>query len=95
MGCTVFDLYRNFASDEAISNFQQSYDDGISWGEAKEILFNLINKELEPIRNRYNDLVNDKDLINDLLNDGAKKARLIAKDKLSEIREVIGITDIS
>jgi Tryptophanyl-tRNA synthetase len=94
-GCTVFDLYKSFASDEAISDFQQSYDDGISWGEAKEILFNLINKELEPIRNRYNDLVNDEDLINDLLNDGAKKARLIAKDKLSEIREVIGIKSIS
>jgi len=29
------------------------------------------------------------------LNDGAKKARLIAKDKLSEIREVIGIKSIS
>ena len=94
-GCTVFDLYKSFASDEAISAFQQSYDDGISWGEAKEILFNLINKELEPIRTRYNDLVNDQDLINDLLNDGAKKARLIAKDKLSEIREVIGIKSIS
>jgi len=94
-GCTVFDLYKSFASDEAISDFQQSYDDGISWGEAKEILFKLINKELEPIRNRYNDLVNDQDLINDLLNDGAKKARLIAKDKLSEIREVIGIKSIS
>ena len=94
-GCTVFDLYKSFASDEAISDFQQSYDDGISWGEAKEILFNLINKELEPIRNRYNDLVNDQALINDLLNDGAKKARLIAKDKLSEIREVIGIKSIS
>ena len=94
-GCTVFDLYKNFSSEESISNFQKSYNEGISWGEAKEILFNSINNELEPIRNRYNDLVNDKDLINDLLNDGAKKARLVAKEKLSEIREVIGIKDIS
>ena len=39
--------------------------------------------------------MNDKNKINDLLSDGANKARVIAKEKISEIREVIGIKPIT
>ena len=93
--CTVFDLYQNFSNDEDISSFKKSYKDGISWGEAKEVLFNAINNELTPIREKYLGFVEDENLINDLLNDGAKKARILAKEKISKIREVIGIKRIS
>ena len=93
--CTVFDLYKNFADEEKITEFQNYYDDGISWGEAKEMLFNIINNELKPIRSRYVELIKDKDYINDVLSDGSRKARSIAKQKIKEIREVIGITNIS
>ena len=93
--CTVFDLYRNFADDNSVAEFQDKYDNGISWGEAKEILFNAINNELTPIRSRYEDLIKDKNFINDVLSEGSKNARLIAQEKISEIREVIGIKKIS
>ena len=93
--CTVFDLYQNFSNEEDISSFKKSYKDGISWGEAKEVLFNAINNELTPIREKYLGFVEDENLINDLLNDGAKKARILAKEKISKIREVIGIKRIS
>ena len=93
--CTVFDLYRNFADDNSVAEFQDKYDNGISWGEAKEILFNAINYELKPIRSRYEDLIKDKNFINDVLSEGSKNARLIAQEKISEIREVIGIKKIS
>ena len=72
----------------------KSYDDGISWGEAKEILFNSVNQELQPIRSKYEELSKNKDHINDLLSDGAKKARLIAKEKILEIREAVGLSKI-
>ena len=93
--CTVFDLYRNFADDNSVAEFQDKYDNGISWGEAKEILFSAINYELKPIRSRYEDLIKDKNYINDVLSEGSKNARLIAQEKISEIREVIGIKKIS
>ena len=60
-------------------------------GRAKEILFDVINAELKPIRSRYEDLIKDKNYINDVLSDGSKKTRLLAQEKISEIREVIGI----
>jgi len=93
--CTVFELYKNFANEKEISLLKDSYEDGISWGEAKEVLFNAINHELTPVRDKYSEFVNDESLINDLLSDGAKKARILAKEKISKIREVIGIKRIS
>ena len=93
--CTVFDLYKYFATESEINSFQKSYDNGISWGEAKEILFDSINKELQPIRTKYEELSENKDHINDLLSDGAKKTRIIAKEKILQIREAVGLTKIS
>ena len=92
--CTVFDLYKYFATESEIKTFQRSYDNGISWGEAKEVLFHSINKELKPIRLKYEELSKNKDNINDLLSDGAKKARIIAKEKIQHIRESVGLSKI-
>ena len=93
--CSVYELYKNFADEDEVNEFKKSYEEGIAWGEAKELLFSKINKELEPIRSSYNELVNNNDYINDVLSDGSKKARQIAEDKMSQIRDVIGITKIS
>ena len=93
--CTVFNLYKYFATESEINTFQKSYENGISWGEAKEILFDSINKELQPIRTKYEELSENKDHINDLLSDGAKKTRIIAKEKILQIREAVGLTKIS
>ena len=93
--CTVFALYKYFATESEINTFQKSYNNGISWGEAKEILFDSINKELQPIRTKYEELSENKDHINDLLSDGAKKTRIIAKEKILQIREAVGLTKIS
>ena len=93
--CSVYELYKNFADENEVNEFKKSYEEGIAWGEAKELLFSKINKELEPIRSSYNELVNNNDYINDVLSDGSKKARQIAEDKMSQIRDVIGITKIS
>ena len=93
--CTVFDLYKNFASEDEILSLQTAYDEGISWGDAKEKLFHKVNSQLEPIRDKYDQLYQDKNYINDVLNDGAKKARSYAVKKISQIKEVIGISKIS
>ena len=93
--CTIYNLYKNFADKPNISAFETSYKEGISWGEAKEKLFQVINAELMPIRSKYLELEKDADYINDLLSDGAKKARSLAKIKILEIKEVTGITKIT
>ena len=93
--CTVFDLYKNFATEEEILALQSAYDEGISWGDAKQKLFLKINSQLEPIRNKHDELQQNKDYINDVLHDGAKKAKFYAAEKISQIKEVIGISKIT
>ena len=87
--------YCQYCTSREIIDFQKAYDEGISWGEAKEVLFNIVNTEIEPIRSKYEDLSKDKNFINEVLEDGSKNARILAKDKIAQIREVIGITKIS
>lgn len=93
--CTVFKLYKYFASDELLKEFENDYKEGIGWGDAKNKLFNIINNEMLPLREKYILLENDKNLLNDLLQDGSKKVRPIAQEMLASIRDSIGIKNIS
>lgn len=93
--CTVFSLYKHFATQQMVEELDENYKKGISWGDAKNKLFDCINLEMIPIREKYNDLSNDNDFINDLLSDGSKKVRVIAQEMISSIRSSIGINKIS
>ena len=93
--CTVFALYEYFASEGQIDDLKKSYKDGISWGDAKGILFELINEELNPIRAKFEELKNNNDYLNDVLHEGAKKARVLAQEKILAIKEIIGISKIN
>ena len=93
-GCNVFNLYRHFSTSSEQANFASEYADGISWGDAKNKLFESINKELSPIRETFNKLQQDKNLVNDLLDAGAAKVRPLSADMLGEIRELVGISKI-
>ena len=93
-GCNVFNLYSHFSTTSEQNDFASEYADGISWGDAKNKLFESINKELSPIRETYNKLSQDKDLVNDLLDTGASKVRPLAAEMLGEIRELVGISKI-
>ena len=93
--CTVFALYKYFASKPMIDELNDDYKNGISWGNAKNKLFEVVNNEISPIRESYEKLQEDKDFINDLLSDGSNKVRPIAKELLDSIRSSVGINKIS
>ena len=93
--CTVFALYKYFASKPMADELCDDYKKGISWGDAKNKLFEVVNNEITPIRESYEKLQEDKDFINDLLSDGSNKVRPIAKELLDSIRTSVGINKIS
>ena len=93
--CTVFALYKYFASQPMVDELNDDYKNGISWGDAKNKLFAVVNNEITPIRESYEKLQEDKDYINDLLSDGSNKVRPIAKELLDSIRSSVGINKIS
>ena len=93
--CSVFSLFKHFSSVEEQNEFKESYKNGISWGDAKNKLFEKVNDHVLPIRDSYDSLSSNKDLINDLLDEGSSKVRPMAKELLLEVRESIGISKIS
>ena len=92
--CTLFQLYLSFASNDEIESMKQAYKDGISWGDVKKELFKVINNELLPIREKYLELIDDPDLLNDLFAAGASKVRPQAQELIEKMREVTGIIKI-
>ena len=93
-GCNVFNLYSHFSNSDDLAEFKAAYSDGISWGDAKKKLFEKVNLELGPIREKSLQLQEDQNLINDLLDAGAAKVKPLASDMLGEVRELVGISKI-
>lgn len=90
--CTIFNLYKNFATDDEINSLRNKYiNGGMGWGEAKEILAHKLIDYFKPYRKKYLEILNDKSYINERLNKDLNKVRSIASDVLSKIRKEIGI----
>ena len=90
--CSVFSLYKLFASKTEQENLKTKYlAGGMGWGEAKQELFETIEKIVAPKRLIYDDLINNKEKIDRILEEGAVKARVIASKKITELRKIIGI----
>ena len=89
--CNLFELYTLFADTDQIASFKQAYADGIGWGDAKKELFTVMNQEITPVRERYFDLSQQPDLLNDLFADGARKVRPQAQEHIKKNRDLLGI----
>jgi len=88
---TIMDLYKMFATTEEVEKLTAEYLKGIGWGFAKQELFEVINRELSPYRERYNYFMENKAEIDQILEEGAVKARELARKNLSEIKSKIGV----
>jgi tryptophanyl-tRNA synthetase len=94
-GCTLFSTYKAFATEEEVAEIRKQYAEGIAWGEMKKVLFEKINSEISPARERYDSLLNEPEFIEQKLQEGAAKARAITTPFLVELRKAIGIKKFS
>ena len=92
--CTLFGIYKAFALPNETAKIVQCYEDGIAWGEMKKMLFEKINQEIAPARDRYHALMEAPKHIEEQLQEGAKKAREISVPFMQSIRESVGISAI-
>ncbi|HAN40814.1 MAG TPA: tryptophan--tRNA ligase [Candidatus Cloacimonetes bacterium] len=90
--CTIFSIYKNFATPEQIQALRERYlAGGMGWGHAKQELFELMNEHLSPMRARYDELMANPAEIDRILAEGSAKAREFAKVKIKYLRQVIGM----
>ena len=74
-GSHVFSLYQAFASAQETAAMRQAFADGIGWGDAKQTLFERIDTEVAPLRERYLSLIADPARIEQQLRSGAQRLR--------------------
>ena len=89
--CNVFQLYRLLATDEQTTNLKAKYAAGnFGYGEAKQELFEVICDKFSDEKEKFNHLMENKNIIEDELQKGAEKAKAIAKEVLNRVRKNIG-----
>jgi len=93
-GSALFQIYQAFATPEETSALHQAYLRGIAWAEAKQLVFERIDREIAPMRETYLALLNDPAKIENILLAGAAKARKIATPFMRQLRQAVGLRDL-
>ena len=89
--CTLFQIYRAFADVEEAAAVRERYAQGIGWGEMKQMLFEYLNARLSEPRQRYRELLEQPDHIEQILKRGAARAREYSVPFLQQLRRAVGI----
>jgi tryptophanyl-tRNA synthetase len=90
-GSALFQVYQAFATPEETAGMRAAFAGGIAWGEAKQALFERIEAEVAPMRERYLSFMADPLEIEQRLQQGAARARAIARPFLGELRRAVGL----
>jgi len=90
-GCTLFEIYQAFATEDETETLRARYADGIAWGAMKQFLFEYLDDHLAGPREKYLALISDPGHIEAVLKQGADKARALSTPFLRDIREAVGI----
>ena len=94
-GSALFQIYQAFADDEETETLRKAYADGIGWGDAKQLLFERIDREIAPMREHYEALINDPAQIETILRAGADEgARAVATPFMAELRQAVGLRNL-
>jgi len=95
-GSALFQMYQAFATPEQTAAFAQAFAEGISWGDAKQQLFERIDSEITPLRERYDALMAEPEKIEALLRRRGQQLReQFAVPLLKELRHAVGLRDLS
>lgn len=94
-GSALFQIYQAFASEEETEALRRAYAQGIAWGEAKQLLFERIDREIGPLRERYDALMADPSQIEAILLAGAEKARALSRPFMSRLRQAVGLRSLA
>ncbi len=88
--CNVFTMHKIFSPQEEVDMINiECRRAGIGCVDCKLRFAANLNKSLEPFRTKRAELDSKPDVVQDILHDGAKRARTIAQQTMIEVREAI------
>lgn len=90
--CNIFALYKLFASTDKCAQMAEKYrTGGIGYGKVKEELAEMIWRYFEKARARREQLLAESAKVEQILRNGAEKARPVIRDTLSKARKAAGL----
>jgi len=90
--CNVFALYKLMATPAEQAELRQRYLAGnMGYGHAKQALFDKYSEFFAPMRERRKQLLEKPQLVEDVLQDGAARARKVAQQTLQRVRQAVGL----
>jgi len=90
----LFSIYQAFASAQETAAMRNAYADGIGWGDAKQKLFERIDAELAPLRERYEALIATPERIEEALLAGAERTRVLSRPFVARLRHAVGLRSL-
>ena len=94
-GSALFQIFQAFASPQETAKLRDAYAAGIGWSDAKQMLFERIDREVAPMRERYEHLVAHPAELEAILQAGAAKARARATPYLAQLRHAAGLRNLA
>ncbi len=90
-GSVLFQLYQAFATPAQSAQMRQAYAEGIGWGDAKQRLFALVDETVAPMREQYAQLIGRPAQLEEILQEGARKARQHTAPLLDGLQRAVGL----
>ena len=88
---TVFQIWCAFADANERAQMKHAFEEGIAWGEAKKQLFERVNDELAPARERYGALMANPGEVETILRAGAERVRPQSQALMERVRSAVGL----
>ncbi len=88
----VYAIYASLCTPHERAEMRENLAEGaLGWGDAKQMLFKLVQREMGAGAAEFTRLMSSHDEINDILLDGASEVRVHAQATLDRVREAVGL----
>ena len=91
-GNSVYELYKLFATPEEVATMAANFRaGGYGYGSAKKELLSAYHRLFDPFKEKRDALAKDPSALEDILQEGAKRARWAAAKTMDKVRRAVGI----
>jgi len=90
--CNVFALHTLITPEPQLSEIKEGYEKGgLGYGESKKMLLENYLAFIAPMRERRAYYASNPGIVRQILDQGANTIQKIAKEKMKEVREKVGL----
>src|ERR1700693_356212 len=83
---SIFQAFSGWSKEEMLGHFQ-----GMRYGDLKKQVAEMVAANLEPLQQRYREIIDDPGYVDDILKQGADKVAPIAKSTVRLVKERMGL----